>query len=178
MTSHYTWGSVTTLHDLGGVLGWAFRDFLLGSHNFMVTALSSCVKWPLHMVQIVRKWHPNVKGGVASWFMVVCSVKSASYSTLTYNCSSLVLIDAPITPNFPSSSNHENVGDYVQIRCWPIIFTLLQSEMLVDGVWTSQCNEPLSQLGEDLRLGYYQSSSRTRIGRMTMMSINRHHINL
>ena len=54
--------------------------------------------------------------------MVVCSVESASYSTLTYNCSSLVLIDAPITPNFPSSSNHENVGDYVQIRCWPTIF--------------------------------------------------------
>ena len=43
MTSHYTWGTVTTLHDLGT----AFEHFLLGSHNFMVTALGSCVKWPL-----------------------------------------------------------------------------------------------------------------------------------
>ena len=43
VTSHYTWGSVTTF---GGALGrpldtrvWAL------SHNFMVTALGSCVKW-------------------------------------------------------------------------------------------------------------------------------------
>src|ERR1700689_4479049 len=28
-------------------LGTAFGHFLLGSHNFMVTALGSCVKWPL-----------------------------------------------------------------------------------------------------------------------------------
>ena len=27
-------------------LGMAFGHFLLGSHNFMVTALGSCVKWP------------------------------------------------------------------------------------------------------------------------------------
>ena len=26
----------------------AFGHFLLGSHNFMVTALGSCVKWPLY----------------------------------------------------------------------------------------------------------------------------------
>ena len=26
----------------------AFGHFLLGSHNLMVTALDSCVKWPLH----------------------------------------------------------------------------------------------------------------------------------
>ena len=42
MASHYTRGSMTTLHDFGGVLG----RFLLGSHNFMVTALGSSVKWP------------------------------------------------------------------------------------------------------------------------------------
>jgi hypothetical protein len=34
-----TRGSVTTPHDFGGVLRWP-----LGSHNFMVTALGSCVK--------------------------------------------------------------------------------------------------------------------------------------
>ena len=43
MISHYTWGSVTTLDDFGGVLGRALEHFLLGSHNFMVTALGSCV---------------------------------------------------------------------------------------------------------------------------------------
>ena len=36
--SHYTWGSATTLHEFGGVLGTAFGHFLLGSHNSMVTA--------------------------------------------------------------------------------------------------------------------------------------------
>ena len=47
MTSHYTWGSVTTLLDFKGVLGWPFGLFLLSSHNFMVMALGLCVKWPL-----------------------------------------------------------------------------------------------------------------------------------
>ena len=46
MTSHYTWRSVTALHDFGGVLGRPWDTFLLGSHNFMVTALGLCVKWP------------------------------------------------------------------------------------------------------------------------------------
>ena len=46
MASHYTWGSVTPLHDFWRCLGTAFGRFLWGSHNFMVTALGSCVKWP------------------------------------------------------------------------------------------------------------------------------------
>jgi hypothetical protein len=39
---------VTTLNDFigGGLEMMAFGHFLLGSHNFMVTALGSCVKWP------------------------------------------------------------------------------------------------------------------------------------
>ena len=37
----------TTLHDFGGVLGRPLDTrFLVGSHNFVVTALGSCVKWP------------------------------------------------------------------------------------------------------------------------------------
>ena len=47
------WGSIwLTVHDhttnlsLKGVLGRPLHTFLLGSHNFMVTALGSCVKWP------------------------------------------------------------------------------------------------------------------------------------
>jgi hypothetical protein len=34
---------MTTLHDFGGL---AFGLFLLGSHNLLVTARGSCVKWP------------------------------------------------------------------------------------------------------------------------------------
>ena len=46
VTSYYTWGCVITLHDFEDVLGRSFFCFLLGSHNFMVTALGSCVKCP------------------------------------------------------------------------------------------------------------------------------------
>ena len=53
MTLHYTWGSMSRLHDLGGCVGTAFGHFLVGSHNFMVTALDSCVKWPLKCPQYI-----------------------------------------------------------------------------------------------------------------------------
>ena len=53
----FCWGPVTydfTLHLrardhttwLWRCVGMAFGDFLLGSHNFMIMALGSCVKWP------------------------------------------------------------------------------------------------------------------------------------
>ena len=35
----------------------AFGCFLLNSHNFMVTALGSCVEWPKS--HIVFEWFPN-----------------------------------------------------------------------------------------------------------------------
>ena len=38
---------MTIIHDFGGVLETAFKNFLLGSRNFIVTALGLCVKWPL-----------------------------------------------------------------------------------------------------------------------------------
>ena len=47
MTSHSSWRSVITLHDFG-VCWDGLWQFLLGSHNFMVTALGSCVKRPLN----------------------------------------------------------------------------------------------------------------------------------
>jgi hypothetical protein len=47
---------VTTLHDFGGVLV-AFGHFLLGSHNFMVTAFGSCVKW----ARRTKKQHHNIR---------------------------------------------------------------------------------------------------------------------
>ena len=55
-TTHDSWGSVTTLHGFGGVLGRPFIGrFLLSSHNFMVTDLGSCVK-AMKMIWIVE--HP------------------------------------------------------------------------------------------------------------------------
>ena len=39
MTSHCTWGFVTTLNVVWRCVGMAFGHFLLGSHSFMVTAL-------------------------------------------------------------------------------------------------------------------------------------------
>ena len=57
MTSRHTWGPATTLHDLESELGGPLDTFLLGSHNFMVTALR--VKPPkcLHFA----KWSPEIK---------------------------------------------------------------------------------------------------------------------
>jgi hypothetical protein len=61
---------VTTLHDVGGVLGRPLGHFLLGSHNFMVTALCLCVKWPLYQGHTKKgsgsgppKYQPYVFGG-------------------------------------------------------------------------------------------------------------------
>ena len=58
MTPHSTWKSVTTPHEVGGVLEQAFGHFLLGSHNFMVSALGSCVKWPLSYIDLDRRVCP------------------------------------------------------------------------------------------------------------------------
>ena len=35
-------------------LGTAFGHFHLGSHNFMVTALGSCVKWPFVLLSVLK----------------------------------------------------------------------------------------------------------------------------
>ena len=56
--SHYTWGSWPHYMILEVVLGTAIGHFLLGSHNFMVTALGLCVKWPLHCSSVSR-WKTN-----------------------------------------------------------------------------------------------------------------------
>ena len=76
MASHYTRESVTTPHDLLEVYWTTFWDFHLGSHNSMVTALDSCVKWPyMNLYQpdcrIRRapqsKWHNLARSG---WLVV------------------------------------------------------------------------------------------------------------
>ena len=60
MTSHYTWGPVTRLHDFGGVSGPALDTFLLGSHYFMVTALGPCVKWPSSPLYSWPNWNLEI----------------------------------------------------------------------------------------------------------------------
>ena len=50
MTSHYTRGSVITLHGYGGVLGRPLDTFFWALWIFMVTALGSCVEWPLGLM--------------------------------------------------------------------------------------------------------------------------------
>ena len=45
-SSHYTWGSVTTLHDFEGVLGRSLDTFFWALTIILVTALGSCVKGP------------------------------------------------------------------------------------------------------------------------------------
>ena len=58
MTSHYTWKSLTTHHGFGVVLGRPLDTFLLGSHNFMVMAVGSCL---------------NFEGGIPKGFLSVIS---------------------------------------------------------------------------------------------------------
>jgi hypothetical protein len=47
---------VTTLYDVGGVLGRPLGSFLLGSHKSMVTARGSCVNWPSVGLVLCVKW--------------------------------------------------------------------------------------------------------------------------
>ena len=58
MTSHYTRGSVTILHGVGGVLGRPLDTFLLGSHNFMVTAPN----WAIFLSPCVSLWESPLGG--------------------------------------------------------------------------------------------------------------------
>ena len=50
------WGYVTTRHGFWRCVGTAFRHFLLGRHNYMVTALGSCVKSPGRLTTVVLSW--------------------------------------------------------------------------------------------------------------------------
>ena len=46
---------MTTLHDFGCVLGRPLDTIFWGSHNFMVKAFGSCMKWPLHFPSCCKK---------------------------------------------------------------------------------------------------------------------------
>ena len=75
MTSHYTWGSMTALHDCEGS-----DTFLLGSHNFMVMALGSCAKWPsiLQLTLILWQWSVHVKTSIFTAWQAANIVGSPS----------------------------------------------------------------------------------------------------
>ena len=59
-------------------VGTAFGHFLLGSHNFMVTALGSCVKWPSGADHIGQLWHHSSASPV-----VISSEKSGWPSSIS-----------------------------------------------------------------------------------------------
>jgi hypothetical protein len=77
MTSHYTWGSVTTLHDFGGELGWPLDTFFWAltiswscllarvctSPHYLTTvlvAVASCALFVLPAQHIVSSKSPLV----------------------------------------------------------------------------------------------------------------------
>ena len=62
MTSHHTWGSVTTLHDFGGVLGWTLNTFFWAPAVIMVTALGPKPQNPI----LCTNMSPNVPFWVAT----------------------------------------------------------------------------------------------------------------
>jgi hypothetical protein len=139
-TSHYTWGSVTTLHDFGGVyVGTAFGHFLLGSHNVMVTALGSCVKWPLVTESIFtyffregseHLWQPLQARKVtrALWF---CEFER----NLGASCSAFVLTRQDgVTTVLYATSSHMGEGE----RIWFHIIT--SSKTLFKFTWTRLLN--------------------------------------
>ena len=72
MTSHYTWGTLTTLHDFEGVLGWPLDTFFRAL-NFVVMALGLWVKWPLVMClwacENGRPWHSGMFTIVGLFFL-------------------------------------------------------------------------------------------------------------
>ena len=57
MTSHYTWGSMTTLHDFGGVLGRPLDTFFWALTMSWSRPLGLCVKWPYTIPS--KAWVPN-----------------------------------------------------------------------------------------------------------------------
>ena len=67
MISHYNRGSVTTpTWWFGRCVGMALGRLLLGSHNFTVTALGSCAKWP----SIPKESH---------WFVIILRSRISIY---------------------------------------------------------------------------------------------------
>jgi hypothetical protein len=80
-----TWGSVTTLRDFGECVGMAtFGHFLLGSHNFMVMALGSCMKW----ASVSKRLLHTIRQDPTTYYCVSnsnwCRVTSLGYSILIW----------------------------------------------------------------------------------------------
>ena len=62
MTSHYPWGSVTIVHDFGGVLGRPLDTFFWALTISWSRLLSSCVKWPLDRCILFKmKWKSSIR---------------------------------------------------------------------------------------------------------------------
>jgi len=76
MTSHNTWGPVTTLHDFGSALGQASRHFFLGSQYFHGHG-----SWLVCEVALNTHEHHNIARGAISAFFLYLSSLSPHFQT-------------------------------------------------------------------------------------------------
>jgi hypothetical protein len=100
MTSHYTWRSMSTRHDFGGGVGTAIGHFLLGSHNFMVTALGSCVKCPL--IQTLKHRQTSYTYYPKPWTPSRCHVARLLRGPHLPHDESTALVARTFSTTFPS----------------------------------------------------------------------------
>ena len=99
MTSHYTRGPVTTLHLIVEVTWDGLWSLLVGSHNFMVTALGSCMKWSEREMAKARQtaralWHgirSSLSLPLLAFDRVVSALSLHTHSRMSKNQSKLVV---------------------------------------------------------------------------------------
>ena len=70
---------MTTLHDFGGVLGWPLDTFFWALTNFVVTALGSCVEWPIdhNFGHVTSSLQPNLTRLIFYFILFVMSTSKA-----------------------------------------------------------------------------------------------------
>ena len=110
MASHYTWGSMVTLHDFGGVLGRPLDTFFGALTIFMVTALDSCVKWPLWTL---RSWPIMLKNLLGHCEQSCLSRETWNY---LYTMEDMVVVRSLPLPLFPHRSKKIGGSDVSYVR--------------------------------------------------------------
>ena len=96
---HYTWGSLTTLHDFGGVLGWPLNTFFraLMSWSWLLARVWSGPEgvWPLHFqaLSLVEQAEPvqvwfklGSRDQRIKWIQDGCKVYIISYVASNGSC--------------------------------------------------------------------------------------------
>jgi hypothetical protein len=110
---------VTTVHDVGGVLGRASDTFLLGSHNVMVTALGSRVKWPLLLCESGGEYSGRLKPLTAS----VAGDEAADCALRPFPSARwqghVCVVTLPTSPNFKPNFLVHSDGSLHSQHCLP-----------------------------------------------------------